>query len=59
MRSSKSTEKLEISLKDCAIVFKRCCNYVHYFANLKTLTSLNALNADIAEAPPFEDETTA
>lgn len=51
IRSKIRTEKLDISLSDYAIVLRRCCNYVHDFASLNILRSLNALRAEIALAP--------
>jgi len=52
IKSRMSTEKLEMSFSDWAMVLSRCCSYVQDFANLKMRTSLKALRADIALAPP-------
>ena len=52
IKSSMSTEKLEMSFSDCAMVLSRCCSCVQDFANLKMRTSRKALRAEIALAPP-------
>jgi hypothetical protein len=54
---SSSTEKLEMSLRDCIIVLRRNCSFVHDLASLKILRSRKALNAEIAPPPPTEESS--
>ena len=52
MNINSNTEKLLISFKVFAIVFSNSQKSFHVLASLKILSSLNALNAEIAELEP-------
>ena len=53
MNKNISTEKFLISLTVSIILPKRTLNEVHDRANLKTLSNLTALSADMAPPPPY------